>query len=369
MDMVQPARPFVYWTHSVFSTIMNVLYIDPIAGDMLCAALLDLGLDQEEWTTSLSLPLDNYRVTIKMHAQYIQRNTYEHHSKQILAKHEHEHHHHAEPWGHHHRGFSDVCSVITSSLPEKYNKCHCCLSGSWTSGSPNPWVHWMKFTFMKSVQPIPSRHCWFCLRIHMLRLEIYAAPPPLSYGHTHGAHGNILSQHCHLSCCAKKMFEKDFPITSRQRQPVPLFWTHCAKSSFPTAKLSPLDMVQGQEIEIIPISCVMLCTENLESKSPQSYVCKRILMIWLEKTPLLIERCLDAGALDVFAQPIIMKKDEWGILLPPSHEKKQQAVEEIFTNTSTFGIRYTTMKRTDRACQRTCDHSMGDRSCKSRQKR
>ena len=48
---------------------MTKLFIDPIggvAGDMLCAALLNLGLDQKEWEKHLqSLNVKNYVMTIK----------------------------------------------------------------------------------------------------------------------------------------------------------------------------------------------------------------------------------------------------------------------------------------------------------------
>ena len=55
---------------------MNTLYIDPIggiAGDMLCAALLDIGLHADEWRKQLSsLNLDNY----EMHISKCMRNAF-----------------------------------------------------------------------------------------------------------------------------------------------------------------------------------------------------------------------------------------------------------------------------------------------------
>ena len=54
-----------------------------------------------------------------------------------------------------------------------------------------------------------------------------------------------------------------------------------------------------------------------------------------------IEKLMDAGALDAFAVPVIMKKGRGGFLLTvlTDEERKKEIAEVIFAHTSTIGIR------------------------------
>jgi len=54
-----------------------------------------------------------------------------------------------------------------------------------------------------------------------------------------------------------------------------------------------------------------------------------------------IERLMEAGALDAFAVPVIMKKGRGGFLLTvlTDAERKEEIARVIFTHTSTIGIR------------------------------
>ena len=68
-----------------------------------------------------------------------------------------------------------------------------------------------------------------------------------------------------------------------------------------------------------------------------------------EALPILFERCLEHGALDIFAQSIVMKKGRMGYLitvLVRSHLR--EAVEEqLFRNSTTLGIRRRPVERTE----------------------
>jgi molybdenum cofactor synthesis domain-containing protein len=61
----------------------------------------------------------------------------------------------------------------------------------------------------------------------------------------------------------------------------------------------------------------------------------------------ILERLLEAGALDVFLSPIQMKKNRPAILLSviAAPEKAEDLAQILFLETTTFGIRYTTMQR------------------------
>ena len=343
---------------------MSVLYIDPIggiAGDMLCAALLDLGLDQKKWRAALSsLPLDNYQ----LHVTKCMRNAFQATHLNIVPihvhehSHQHDHHHHAEPWGHHHRGFTEISAMIAqSTLPKEVQKNAISvfrslgLAEAEIHGCTLEEIHFHEVGATDSILDIVG----FCLGIHMLGItEVYAAPPPLSYGHTHGAHGQIpLPAPATLSLLRSKKVRAGYP-NHEQTTPTgaAILNALCKESAFPTTSIQSIGYGEGTRNpkDYSNILRVMLCSpKNKETSFTIVSLQTHVDDMTGEGLPLLIERCLEAGALDVFAQPIIMKKGRMGYLITAlTREEKQQAVEEaIFSNTSTFGIRYTTMKRTE----------------------
>ncbi|MAA78666.1 MAG: TIGR00299 family protein [Deltaproteobacteria bacterium] len=341
---------------------MIALYIDPIggiAGDMLCAALIDLGLDQELWQKRLaSLPLDNYRMEIKK----CMRNSFSatHLTIRPIHVHHHEHHHdhHTEPWGHHHRGFSDISSMIEkSTLPSIVKKNAISVfralgdAEAKIHGCTIEEIHFHEVGATDSILDIVG----FCLGIHMLGIsELYAAPPPLSYGHTHGAHGHIpLPAPATLSLLREKNVREGYP-NHEQTTPTGAAFLKalCKESAFPTTQIKAIGYGAGtRNPQDYPnVLRVLLCAkQSKEKNSTIVSIQTHVDDMTGEGLPILIERCLDAGALDVFAQPIIMKKGRMGYLITAlAREENQQHVEEaIFNNTSTFGVRYTTMHRTE----------------------
>ena len=73
---------------------------------------------------------------------------------------------------------------------------------------------------------------------------------------------------------------------------------------------------------------------NLDDFSPELY-------------ETVMEHLFASGALDVFMSPIQMKKNRPAMLLTvlAAPEKVSQLAHALFTHTSTFGIRHTTMQR------------------------
>lgn len=73
---------------------------------------------------------------------------------------------------------------------------------------------------------------------------------------------------------------------------------------------------------------------NIDDMNPEIY-------------PHIIDRLMDAGAMDVFITPLIMKKGRTGILIKvlSTHEKIEDIKKVIFEETTTFGIRYYKVKR------------------------
>ena len=340
---------------------MNTLYIDPIggiAGDMLCAGLLDLGLPQEAWKAQLeTLPLDNYTIEIST----CMRNAFSatHLSIKPKQRYEHTHnhtHHHSEPWGHHHRGFSTICTLIKkSTLPPKVQ--HNAMAVFQALGEAEAKIHGCSLEDIHfhevgatdSILDIVG----FCLGIHMLDItKLYCAPPPLSYGHTHGAHGHIpLPAPATLSLLKGKNVRSGH-LNHEQTTPTgaAIIKALCKESTFPNTRIKSVGYGAGTRnpTEYPNILRLLLCEQPPQTTQILSLQ-TQIDDMTGEGLPLVIERCLEAGALDVFAQPIIMKKGRMGYLITALVRKEKQApVEEaIFTNTSTFGIRYSTMHRTE----------------------
>ncbi len=83
-----------------------------------------------------------------------------------------------------------------------------------------------------------------------------------------------------------------------------------------------------------PPQTVVLMETNLDDLSPEQF-------------ELLMERLFAAGALDVYFTPIQMKKSRpatlLSVLTPPNLQQKMAGL--IFAETSTFGIRYSTLSR------------------------
>jgi uncharacterized protein (TIGR00299 family) protein len=346
---------------------MNTLYIDPIggiAGDMLCAALLDIGLDAEEWKKELSsLDLHNYEIQVSRCMRTAFSATYLRIvPKKITAKTPHEHgehthHHHSEAWGHHHRGLSDICTLITNStLPQEVQDNSILVFTALGNAEANihgctlDEIHFHEVGAIDSILDIVG----FCLGIHMLNItEIRSAPPPLSYGHTHGAHGLIpLPAPATMSLLINRAVREGHP-NHEQTTPTGAAILHALSTdaSFPTSTITSVGYGAGTRnpSEYPNIVRILLSTQQKNSPNSLFSLQTQVDDMTGEALPLLIERCLEAGALDAFAQPILMKKGRMGYLFTAlvRQEHKEDVEHAIFSNTSTFGIRYSTVARTE----------------------
>ncbi len=103
--------------------------------------------------------------------------------------------------------------------------------------------------------------------------------------------------------------------------------------------VAPMETKTGGQIseearQKSPPPVVVVMETNLDDFSPEFY-------------EVLLERLFAQGAVDVFLTPIQMKKSRPATLLtvlaPP--DRTEDLAQVLFTETSTFGIRYTTMQR------------------------
>lgn len=99
--------------------------------------------------------------------------------------------------------------------------------------------------------------------------------------------------------------------------------------------IAPAQATMQEEIrQTQPPPAVVVMETNLDDFSPEFY-------------EVLLERLFAQGAVDVFLTPIQMKKSRPATLLtvlaPP--DRMEALAQTLFTESSTFGIRYTTMNR------------------------
>ncbi len=116
---------------------------------------------------------------------------------------------------------------------------------------------------------------------------------------------------------------------------------HTPSSSVPTIEAlqrspesEPQAVIAERVRQEAPPHTVVVMETNLDDFSPEFY-------------EVLLERLFAQGAVDVFFTPIQMKKSRPATLLtvlaPP--DRMESLARTLFVDTSTFGIRYTTMKR------------------------
>jgi len=340
---------------------MKTLYIDPIggaAGDMLCAALFDLGLDITAWkNTLLSLGLTNYTITVStcvrnvFSAKHlciapIQVIQAENNSDRIPS----------EPWGHHHRGYSTIVNMIEQSqipqsakdnaiavfriLGEAEAKVHGCALEE---------VHFHEVGAVDSILDIVG----FCLGIEMLGIKnLYSSPPPLSSGQTTGAHGVIpLPAPATLRILQGRKTRQGYPGHEQTTPTGAAILAALTKEApFPSGTIGAIGYGAGTRNPKAYSNIVRVtCMETESSKGDIYELRTQVDDMIGEALPLLFERCLEHGAIDIFAQSIVMKKGRMGYLITVlvRNEYREQIEDVIFQNTTTLGIRRSRVDRTE----------------------
>ena len=97
---------------------------------------------------------------------------------------------------------------------------------------------------------------------------------------------------------------------------------------------NPQSAIGNRQSAMPPPSTVAVLETNLDDFSPELY-------------EIVMERLFAAGAVDVFLTDIQMKKNRPATLLTVlgAEDKRDELAAVLFAETSTFGIRYTTMQR------------------------
>lgn len=331
---------------------MKTLYLDlttGLSGDMLMAALLDLGLSIEKIEDALSsLELDGYDLQIKR----VQKKGLGglHFRVQLLKEEEEE------------RDLSKITSIIRGGrLPEEAKETaikvfkNLAEAEALAHGISIEEVHFHEVGALDSIIDIVG----VSLGIHFLEIEkITASSVPLGEGYTDSRHGRI---------------PIPAPATSYLLTGAPCYGTGIrAELVTPTGAAflktfvqefgpMPRMLIQGvgigvgsRDLEVPNILRVFLGekeeedTKAIEAETKKETEKERIMVCTTtmddlspEVLPYVRERLFQAGALDVFITPTLMKKGRSGfevqILLPVEREEEISTI--LFEETSTLGIR------------------------------
>lgn len=325
----------------------TILYLDcfsGISGDMFLGAMLDLGLNKEEFLSELTkLPLHDYEVEIKKALKGGITGT------DVMVK-THEHHPH--------RGLKQIYEIIDNSklksevkqkskeafykLAEAEGKVH---------GKPPEEIHFHEVGAVDSIVDIVGS----CILMDMLNpAAVYASPANVGSGTVNCAHG---------------ILPVPAPATIELLKGVPVYAAE-ESGEFTTPTGALLLTIFVDEFGPMPLGIPEKSGYGLgkaERKSPN--VLRAVLLkeycntgeihtndLEKDKIAILeanvddmnpelyegaIESLFQKGALDVFLTPIIMKKTRPGIkitCLCPL-DKKQHLAEAVLRETATLGVR------------------------------
>ncbi len=398
----------------------RILYIDPIgglAGDMLCAALLDAGLDEEQWRAGLqSLPWNEDVEILRSkvmrgvfsasHINIRQRSTqglrtsttvqfsqandgHVGHVGHMGQHHSHTHTHHGHshthgtsvlsvssqksastvpksnagpqpvPWSQHHRGFLEIQQVINdSTLPKAVKLMSIKVfevlgqAEAEIHGSTLEDIHFHEVGAVDSILDIVG----FCLGVHLLNIDmdsIYAGAVPLSSGQIHTAHGlTPLPAPATLRILRGWPSVKGFPnheqVTPTGAAILKALATH---SPYPTMVSESDGYGAGTRnppnyANLVRVSIGREATsQHIVQTEYESDTIVEIQAniddMSAELLSPLIDRLLQAGALDATLTPTLMKKGRSGHLctILTKETTKESVLTALFTHSTTFGCR------------------------------
>ncbi|OHV07664.1 nickel pincer cofactor biosynthesis protein LarC [Kushneria phosphatilytica] len=339
---------------------MNRLHLDctfGIAGDMLLAALIDLGADIDRIRHDLqTLPLDPFelgservdRCGISARLLNISLGRHEHEHE-----HEHEHsHHHGHAHAHPHRRAGDILAMLGSAdLPPRVQQRAQALFTAIAEaegrihGIDPAEVHLHEVGAMDSIIDILG----VCLALEQLEIDtLTASPVPVGHGVVSMAHGRFpipapatleLLRHIPLS---------DFDAPGELTTPTGAAFLQVLVERFGTLPAgAPTRIGYGagsRNFDHPNVLRAVLFEQSQATTSPRESIA--VLECQLddatgEQLGYALSLLLEAGALDVFHTPVTMKKSRPGILITVlARPADAEALERLLLrHTSTFGVR------------------------------
>lgn len=361
----------------------RTLYLDCFAGasgDMLLGAMLDCGLDFELLRSELEkLGVEGYKLSLTrvdrsgissakfdVHLSGESHSHEHHHEHHHDHGHSHEHHHHHddhehshEHHHHEHRGLSEIKRIIASSnlsetvkqraqaifqrIGEAESKIH---------GIPIETVHFHEVGAIDSIVDIVGA----CIAFDALKIErIISSPLHVGSGTFKCAHGTYP-----VPGPATAELLKGVPAYSKDIEGELVTPTGAAIISTLAESYGPMPMMKIEKIGYgagtrdypkFPNTLRAIIGE-LEEDADQTPTTITVIEANIDDLNAqvfgyLMDRVLEAGALDIFYTPAQMKKNRPGVLLTLlcKPEDRERMTEIIFRETTTLGVRYRNERR------------------------
>lgn len=389
---------------------MKILYLDlgmGAAGDMLCAALLDL-LDDEQRQSVLDtlnnagIPQVVYRlrrdekcgitglhldVLVDGHEEghdHHDQDHDDHHHHQDYDDHQHQHHHHDHDehhhhydhdhdeyhhhhgdhddgheihhheHHHHHASLEDICRIIddlalSGSVREKAKEVYraIAMAESRVHGKDVGMVHFHEVGAMDAVADVTA----FCCLMEQIRPDrVVASPVNTGSGQVRCAHGILPVPAPATALLLEGIPAYSSSIRSELCTPTGAALIRTFADSFgemPVMRMREAGYGTGtKDFEQANLVRAILAEGESARSAAIEFACNLDDMT-AEDIAHAMQVFMDAGALDVYTIPIHMKKSRTGTLLTVMcrEEDREEMIRLIFRHTTTLGIREYTPSR------------------------
>jgi uncharacterized protein (TIGR00299 family) protein len=328
---------------------MRTLFLDPVgglAGDMITAALIDLGAPLSAIQTAIAaLPVDG----IEVHTEACMRGPFA--ATQFFVA--------AQGEAHHHRSWLDIRAMLEAAplapgVAERAIKVFQALAQAEAEvhGTTVEQVHFHEVGAWDSIADIVGASA----ALTALDVgQLVCGPPPLGSGSIQTAHGAMpLPAPATLSLLAGwPVRPGPEGVESTTPTGAAIVTALGSPGTMPAMVLERTGTGAGTRDPADQANVVRaVLSAHAQTDRPPAQVlelCAQMDDMSGEHLPPLIQALLDAGAVDAYAQPILMKKGRAGLLVTALSAPDQAAAVEVamLRHGSTFGVR---RKPADRTC-------------------
>lgn len=332
---------------------MKNLYIDcsmGAAGDMLMAAFLELIPDQEVFLSKMNaLGIPGVRISVEKKVTCGISGSHVHVTIDGEEEGEHHHGHEHDHGHHHHSGLADIRSLIDGlALPQQVKEDALAVyeliarAESQVHGQTVEQIHFHEVGTLDAVADVVGN----CLLLHMIGADHISASP------VHVGSGSVR--------CAHGVLPVPAPATALLLEGVPVYGgeikgelctptgaallKHFAGDfgSMPLMRVTKTGYGVGTK-EFERANCVRAMVGDADGTG-KDQVCELAANIddmTAEEIGYAIEILMDKGALDVYAENIVMKKSRPAtkLVCMCRQENKDQMTALMFKHTTTIGIR------------------------------
>ena len=332
---------------------LKTLYLDlsmGAAGDMLCAALLELCPDRAEAVSALNaIGIPGVRLSLEPREKCGVLGSH----FSVLVDGEEEKPDEPPEHHHHHHGLHDIRALIASLKLDDAVKADAlsvydllAAAEAKAHGAPMEHIHFHEVGSLDAVADIVSC-CW--LIHHLAPARIAASPVAVGSGTVKCAHG-ILPVPAPATAAllegiptAPGDFEKELCTPTGAA-----LVRHFVQDFGKTPAMTPEKTGYGMGTRDFPrANCVRAVLGDAEGTDEILELCCNVDDMTPEAVGFAMQTLLDAGALDAWTTPVGMKKNRPGILLTClcRQNQRDEMVRLLFRHTSTIGVRESVCRR------------------------